>query len=106
MKFLFDHDVPDDVGYALQAAGHEVQFLRTVLPVTSPDDAILRLAHERDEVLVTCNRDDFLAAARRIPHVGIIVLIRRRSRTQERAALIHLIDRAGEAGIRHNINFA
>jgi hypothetical protein len=49
VKFLFDHDVPDDLAYALQASGHEVQLLRTVLPVTTPDDEILRLAHERDE---------------------------------------------------------
>lgn len=106
MKFLFDHDVPDDLAHALRASGHEVQLLRTVLPVTTPDDDILRLAHERDEVLITCNRDDFLDAVQRIPHVGLIVLIRRRSRAQERAALIRLLDRAGEAGIRHNVNFA
>jgi len=106
VKFLFDQDVPDDLAYALQACGHEVQFLRSVLPVTTADADVLRFAHERDEVLITCNRDDFLAAAGRIPHVGLIVLIRRRSRAQERAALIRLVDRAGEAGIRHNINFA
>jgi predicted nuclease of predicted toxin-antitoxin system len=106
VKFLFDHDVPDDLAYALQASGHEVQLLRTVLPVTTPDDDVLRFAGERDEVLITCNREDFLAAARHIPHVGLIVLIRRGSRAQERAALIRLLDRAGEAAIRHNINFA
>lgn len=106
MKFLFDHDVPDDLAYALEASGHEVRLLRTVSPVTTPDDDVLRLAHQRGDVLVTCNRDDFLAAASRIAHDGLIVLIRRRSRAQERAALIHLIDRAGEAGIRQNINFA
>ena len=106
MKFLFDHDVPDDLAYALQASGHEVQFLRAVLPITAPDEDILRLAGARDEVLITCNRDDFLAAASQIAHVGIVVLIRRRSRALERAALIRLLDRAGEAGIRHNFNFA
>jgi predicted nuclease of predicted toxin-antitoxin system len=106
VKFLFDHDVPDDLAYALEASGHAVRLLRTVSPVTTPDDDVLRLAHELGEVLITCNRDDFLAAASRIPHVGLIVLIRRRSRAQERAALIHLIDRAGAEGIRNNINFA
>jgi predicted nuclease of predicted toxin-antitoxin system len=106
VKFLFDHDVPDDLAYAVRASGHEVQLLRTVLPVTTPDDDILRLAGERDEVLITCNRDDFLAAARHILHVGLIVVIRRRSRAQERAALIRLLDQVGQTGIRHNINFA
>ncbi len=106
MKFLFDHDVPDDLAYALQASGHEVRLLRTVSPVTTPDDDVLRFACEHGEVLVTCNRDDFLAVAGRTAHVGLIVLIRRRSRAQERAALIRLVDRAGEAGILGNINFA
>ena len=106
MKFLFDHDVPDDLAYAIQASGHEVQLLRTVLPVSTADDDILRFAGERGEVIVTCNRDDFLAAATRVAHHGIIILIRRRSRTLERAALVRLLDNAGEAGIRDNINFA
>lgn len=61
---------------------------------------------EHDCVLITCNRDDFVEAARRIPHVGLIVLIRRRSRAHERAALVGLLDKAGDAGIRNNINFA
>jgi predicted nuclease of predicted toxin-antitoxin system len=106
MKFLFDHDVPDDLAYALQASGHEVWLLRTMLPTTTPDNEILRFAGERDAVVVTCNRGDFLAAARGIRHAGLIVLIRRRSRAQERAALIRLLDQAGVTGIRSNINFA
>ena len=106
MKFLFDHDVPDDLAYALQASGHEVQLLRMVLPITTPDSEILRFAGERDEVVITCNRDDFLTAASGIRHAGLIVLIRRHSRAQERAALIRLLDQAGVTGIRDNINFA
>ena len=84
----------------------KVRFLRIVLPITTPDREILRFAGEQDEVVITCNRDDFLVAASGISHVGLIVLIRRRSRAQERAALIRLLDQAGVAGIRHNINFA
>jgi predicted nuclease of predicted toxin-antitoxin system len=66
VKFLFDHDVPDDLAYAVQASGHEVQLLRTVLPVSTADDDVLRFAGERGEVLVTCNRDDFVAASTRV----------------------------------------
>lgn len=106
MTFLFDHDVPDELVYALEAAGHEVQLLRAVLPTTTADEEVLRVAAARGQVLVTCNRDDFLAAARRMYHCGIIILIRRRSRALERAALIGLVDAAGEGGIRNNINFA
>jgi predicted nuclease of predicted toxin-antitoxin system len=106
VNFLLDHDVPDDVIYSLLALGHEVHKLRDVLPVTTSDEELLRAAAARNDVLITCNRDDFLGLAQRVPHAGIIVLVRRRSRALERAALVQLLDNAGEAGIRGNINFA
>jgi len=51
-------------------------------------------------------RDDFLGIARQISHAGSIILVRRKSRALERAALVQLLDSAGETGIRGNINFA
>lgn len=59
MKFLLDHDVPDDLSYLLEQLGHEVTLLR-----------------------------------------------KRRSRGEERVALLRLPDRAGETGLRNNVNFA
>ena len=56
--------------------------------------------------MITCNRDDYLALARSHPHAGVILLIRRRTRVAERAALVQLLDKAGESGIANNINFA
>lgn len=106
MRFLLDHDVPDDVAYSLVALGHEVLRLRELLPTSTPDPEVLKLAHDQGCVLLTCNRDDFLEEAERAPHRGIIILIRRRSRLLERAALIRLLDAAGPAGIVGNINFA
>ena len=106
MRFLLDHDVPDDIEYSIAALGHAVLKLRDVLPRTTPDEEILRLAAERDCVLITCNRDDFIAIARQAPHAGLVILIRRRTRAQERAALVRLLDNAGESGLRGNINFA
>ena len=106
MKFLLDQDVPDDVVFSLEALGHDVSRLRELSPATTPDEEVLRLATSRDYLLITCNRDDFLAVASRVPHCGVIVLIRRRSRALERAALVRLLDRAGESGLRGNINFA
>ncbi len=106
MKFFLDHDVPDDVAFTLEALGHAVVKLREVLPVRASDEEVLRQAAERQCLLITCNRDDFLAVAGRVPHHGIIILIRRRSRALERAALVRLLDTAGESGLRGNINFA
>jgi predicted nuclease of predicted toxin-antitoxin system len=106
VRFLLDHDVPDDIEYSLAALGHEVLKLREVLPRTTPDEEIFRLGGERDCILITCNRDDFLAIAGHVPHAGLVVLIRRRTRAQERAALVRLLDNAGESGLCGNINFA
>jgi len=106
VKFLLDHDVPDDLSYFLEQLGHEVTLLRKVLPPDVSDEAVLRFAHEHAFVLLTCNRDDFLELVRSLPHHGIIIVIRRRTRAAERAALFRLLESAGEAGIQDNINFA
>jgi predicted nuclease of predicted toxin-antitoxin system len=106
MTFFLDHDAPDDLTYSLVALDHKVILLRDVLPITADDVSVLKYAAERGYVLITCNRDDFLAAAKETDHGGIILLIRRTTRVSERVALINLLDRAGESGIAGNINFA
>ncbi|MCI0626176.1 MAG: DUF5615 family PIN-like protein [Acidobacteria bacterium] len=106
MKFLLDHDVPVDVSYSLRQLGHDVFRLPEVLDPATRDEEALKFARRRELVLITCNRDDFLQLARSVSHAGIIVLIRRRTRAAERAALIRLLDKAGEAGLRSNVNFA
>jgi predicted nuclease of predicted toxin-antitoxin system len=106
MKFFLDHDVPDDLSHLLDQLGHEVVFLRDILPATTPDEQVLAEAISRDVILLTCNRDDFVALAAGRAHPGIIVIIRRRSRLAEKAALLRLMERAGENGLAGNINFA
>lgn len=106
MTFLLDHDVPEDLSYPLEALGHGVVRLRDVLPPTAKDEEVLERAASQQHVLITCNRDDFIGLAKTRPHHGIIVLIRRKSRMAERVALVNLLDRAGDAGVVGNINFA
>ena len=106
MKFLLDHDVPDDLSYLLEQLGHEVSLLRQVLPPDASDPTVLQFAHEHECVLLTCNRDDFVELAKQQPHQGIVVIIRRKTRAAERAALFRLLERAGETGLEGNINFA
>jgi len=106
VKFLFDHDVPDDLSYLLEELAHEVMLLRKVLPEDASEESVLQFAHDNDCVLLTCNRDDFLQLAKRKPHHGIIVVVRRKTRAAERAALFRLLDSAGETGLKDNINFA
>ncbi len=90
MTFLFDHDVPDDMAFGLTAMGHEVFRLRELLDPRATDEQVLRFAADHDYVLITCNRDDFLTISQAIPHVGIIILIRRNARIRERVALLRL----------------
>jgi predicted nuclease of predicted toxin-antitoxin system len=106
MIFLLDHDTPDDLAYSLQALGHQAVCLRDVLSEETADEDILAHAHKHGWIMITCNRDDYLALAKSKPHNGIIILIRKKTRVSERAALVHLLDKAGEPGIRNNINFA
>jgi predicted nuclease of predicted toxin-antitoxin system len=106
VKFLFDHDVPDDLSHVLRQMGHTVERLRDVLPTTAPDSAVLAHAATHDLVLVTCNRNDFVTLAQTQAHRGLIVLFRRKSRAAERAALVRLLTTAGETGIVGNVTFA
>lgn len=106
MIFLLDHDTPDEIAFSLQALGHKAVHLRDVLSPDTEDAEVFAHAQRQGWVMITCNRDDFLALATSQPHGGLIILIRRRTRVAERAAIIRLLDRAGETGIVNNINFA
>jgi predicted nuclease of predicted toxin-antitoxin system len=106
VTFFLDHDVPDEAARLLRNLNHEVVLLREVLPQTTSDPEVFAYAIEHDYLLLTCNRDDFLDLARGQTHPGIVILIRRRTRQAEAAHLIQLIEKAGENGLRGNINFA
>lgn len=111
MRFLLDHDVPAEVGHVLRHWGHEATLLADALPVTSSDEEIFLHAQRERLILISCNRDHFLAQAQsaakaQCPCSGLIILIRRRSRQAECAHLLKLLREAGEAGLSGNINFA
>ncbi len=106
MNFFLDHDVPADIGRVLRLKGHNCQRLEEELPRATDDQSALRYATSREWVVITCNRRDFLRLAQTERHAGIVILVRRRTRTAECAALLRLIERAGEDGIGNNINFA
>jgi predicted nuclease of predicted toxin-antitoxin system len=58
------------MAYGVTALGHEVFRLRELLHPQTQDEEVLRFAAENDYILITCNRDDFLAAAQKISHAG------------------------------------
>ena len=90
MKFFLDHDVPAAVKDALEPHEHDV----------------FAAAQSNQCVMITCNRNDFLKLAARGPHLGLIIVIRRRSPQAECTNLLRLIRKAGEQGLQGNINFA
>jgi predicted nuclease of predicted toxin-antitoxin system len=106
MTFFFDHDVPEDAAFALEALGHQVVRLRQILPTTTTDDEVFRYANDNNHILITCNRDDFLSLIGDSPFSGLIVLVRRPRRALERAALVQLIERVGDEGLRGAVDFA
>ena len=106
MKFFLDHDVPVAVKDILERHGHEVTRVTDVLPRDSADEFIFAAAQQNWSVMITCNRNDFLALAKKAPHNGLIILIRRRSARLECTNLLRLIRQAGPQGLDGNINFA
>lgn len=106
MTFFLDHDVPRQIGEVLGRHGHDVVSLRDVLPVDARDEEVLDHAIQTGRVLITCNRDDFLALTVERKHPGLVILIRRRTSVAEQGHLLRLLRLAGAAGIVGNINFA
>jgi predicted nuclease of predicted toxin-antitoxin system len=106
MTFLLDNDVPDAIARIVEQAGHTAQRLREFVPVNTADSAVLDFAYARGALLVTCNRDHFLALAKERSHAGIIFLIRRPTRVAECSRFLRLLRAAGQSGLRDNINFA
>ena len=106
VNFFLDHDVPGELGRMFRLKGHDIQILQKVLPRNTDDLSALRYAVNKGMVVITCNRGDFLRLAETESHVGIIILVRRRTRVAECAGVLRLLERAGESGIANNINFA
>ena len=107
MKFLLDHDVATDVARVLRVRGFDVVELREALPPDRPDSDVWAHACGQGRVVITCNRDDYLALAEATPvHPGVILLFRRRTHQAEAARLLALLASAGEQGLANNVNFA
>lgn len=107
MRFLLDHDVPADLAVALRTIGYQAVRLVEVLARNTPDREVWAHVCAEQRILITCNRNDFLALAKTTAvHPGLIILTRRRTRQAEASHVLTLIRRAGEQGLANNINFA
>jgi predicted nuclease of predicted toxin-antitoxin system len=106
MKFLLDHDVSIHVARALKSANYEVVELEEALSRSANDEAVFAKAFELGCVMITCNRDDFLALSAKRPFHGLIVVVRRNPAVLEGRRVLRLLARAGEGGVLGNVNFA
>jgi predicted nuclease of predicted toxin-antitoxin system len=57
LRFLADHCVPNSVLQTLREASHEVLRLKGLLPVESPDAAVIAKAQEIGAILISLNGD-------------------------------------------------
>ena len=72
MNFFLDHDVPIEIARILSGSGHDVSTVSQALAVTASDEEVFQAAIDASRILVTCNRDDFLALAKeREPSVSV-----------------------------------
>ena len=82
MKVLLDSCVWGGARDALRQAGHECDWVGS-WDHDPGDLEILTYAHERDQILVTLDKDfGALAVVRRVPHQGIIRLVGFPARSQ------------------------
>ena len=106
MRFFLDHDVPRHLADVLRRHGHEVELVSDVMSPEADDKEVFAYASEKKAIMLTCNRNDFLALATEHSHSGLIVLIRCRSTISEAGHLLQLLRVAAENGLAGNINFA
>jgi predicted nuclease of predicted toxin-antitoxin system len=106
VKLLVDEDVAVEVVRCLRQRGHDVKLAFEVLGARTPDEDLWNYAILSGSIVLTCNRDDFLALAGTEPRTGLIIPNRRRTRQAECSHLPKLLANAGPEGLSRNINFA
>jgi predicted nuclease of predicted toxin-antitoxin system len=57
LRFFLDEGVPDSVGRALKAAGHEVLYIRQNLAPGSPDELVCAVSEVHEAILVALDAD-------------------------------------------------
>lgn len=111
MRFLCDHDVNEEVALGLRGDGHDVAVVRQALTQEAQDSDIWSFARSAGRIVITCNRDHYLALADAAhasgnAYPGLIIVKQRGREARELPRVRKLIERAGESGISGNINYA
>lgn len=57
LRFFADHCVPGSVIHELEKVGYAVQRVKNVMPESSSDEAVIRMAQDLDAILISLNGD-------------------------------------------------
>lgn len=66
MLFFLDENVPAAVREVLTDAGHEAEFIRTIIPEGSPDELVATTSEQNGAILISFDKD-FKKISPRIP---------------------------------------
>ncbi len=66
MLLLIDENVPNSVAEVFSRRGHEVKFVRDILPAGTPDPVVAMVGDKLSAIVVTWDRD-FESIVRRVP---------------------------------------
>ena len=66
MLLLIDENVPNSVAEFFASRGHDVRYVRDILPGGTPDPVIATIGHRLSAIVVTWDRD-FDRLVRRVP---------------------------------------
>jgi hypothetical protein len=105
-RFYIDEDVPYSCAEVGEALGLDIRSAKDAQSSLPQDDPVhLRSAGQDQRIMVTYNRDDFLAAthdafASNSPHAGLLILTHRLPRDPSRIvhALARWVEERREAG--------
>ena len=75
LRFFSDQCVPSEITDALRRHGHQATLLREVLPIRSPDPAVIAKARELGAILLSLNGDfSDIVAYPPAQHLGIVAI--------------------------------
>lgn len=101
MNFLLDENFPKNAGCLAEELGHRVYDFRLVGREGAPDLELIRIAMEKQAIILTTDRDFFHTLGRMYPgHPGIVVIaLKKPTRAAIIGRLRWFLERFGEAEI-------
>ena len=106
VRFLLDEDLPPQVAVVARSLGLDIVSVHEIERTGLTDEDQLRFAASESRILVTRNRDDFIALTHRAyatnaPHHGVLLVPRSAPNTHPERIARSLADRAARFAAGH-----